>query len=622
MIRPSLPLVSVTGKKAAAIPAFPSGLPESLEASVALQPLSEGSDSEYGSTSNPQSMGVVFDPFTGTGSPIGCNCKVSGSCTCCTPRTTASRTKRQGNERASPRSAEDITSQHERLPITRPAGLVVVANSGDFRPVLPRPQPSPAYNRDNSQASPSRQTILFSPYGRAYEQARGVEVTSTMPLMPPDYSKSSPDVVDPASQSNAELTSWWGNMSPPFPTSPTLSCGCGPGCACPGCFVHRGNNVSENNAQSTCANPGACNACLDCTILSLPASIPPDTPLSRLGGTSEYPGIDDWIDQVSQLTNSSGGSAGPSPSQLPPPSSISQQQQQQQQQDVRYNPSSWQTYALYSSLQGQGPSRSVPEECCGGRCGCPSGMCACLADCCGCCQGCTCPECDHPTSDSGVRKTLTFAVSGERGSCCAQKSVQDRNPSPPSHGHGHGHSNSHSQSQHLSSRNGVSASGSGTHSRDMMTNGTSNSNSNSHTSNSFMVVRSPGTSDLRGTTPATHAMWESHPNTYLSVPRAFDSGASSSSSRSSSPNSHSSSSHASNRSVTQRDGSVDTTQAIRSCCASMQMMDTSSSSHPQQQQQQQQSQQPVYYHPSSSTSNSSAQRRTLTQFDYGPPSMF
>ncbi|KAJ3492005.1 hypothetical protein NLI96_g305 [Meripilus lineatus] len=494
MIRPSLPLVSVTGKKAAAIPAFPSGLPESLEASVALQPLSEGSDSEYGST----------------GSPIGCNCKVSGSCTCCTPRTTASRTKRQGNERASPRSAEDITSQHERLPITRPAGLVVVANSGDFRPVLPRPQPSPAYNRDNSQASPSRQTILFSPYGRAYEQARGVEVTSTMPLMPPDYSKSSPDVVDPASQSNAELTSWWGNMSPPFPTSPTLSCGCGPGCACPGCFVHRGNNVSENNAQSTCANPGACNACLDCTILSLPASIPPDTPLSRLGGTSEYPGIDDWIDQVSQLTNSSGGSAGPSPSQLPPPSSISQQQQQQQQQD----------------------------------------------------------------------------------------------------------------SQHLSSRNGVSASGSGTHSRDMMTNGTSNSNSNSHTSNSFMVVRSPGTSDLRGTTPATHAMWESHPNTYLSVPRAFDSGASSSSSRSSSPNSHSSSSHASNRSVTQRDGSVDTTQAIRSCCASMQMMDTSSSSHPQQQQQQQQSQQPVYYHPSSSTSNSSAQRRTLTQFDYGPPSMF
>lgn len=506
-------------------------------------------------------------------------------CTCCTPRNATSRNKRQGKDHVSSHSAEDITSQPERdfrTQITRPAGLVVVANSGEFRPVLPRPQPQPSPpsvhgNPEAPHVSSGRQAVMYSPYGRAYEQTRGVEVTSPEPLLPSVFTTPSP-IPEPAPQSpvpqsDPDATAWWASMAsfPPSQIAAT-TCGCGSGCGCPNCLVHHPdpNNV---NAPSNCSNPGTCNTCLDCTILSLPSSIPPDTPLSRYEA-SQYPSIDDWIQQVSSLTSQTNGSIGPSLSQLPPPPAPTEQ-------DVRFNPSSWQTYALYSSLQAQGLARSAPQECCGGRCGCPSGMCVCSADCCGCCQGCSCSDCDRMNvtgGGGGGGKTLTFAVSGERGSCCGStKSDSDR------------------RSPLAGTGNGGSASG----------------------------YRPVANNSFLG--PAT---WD---NSYLGVPRAFDSGASSSS-RSSSPHSHSScgSSNRSDGTRQQLDlvsgggGGGGGGGDVQSCCAAMRVMDAPSSSRSASHSV---SRAPAVYYappldPPPPFSGVSAPQRTLTDFDYDSAMMF
>jgi len=62
--------------------------------------------------------------------------------------------------------------------------------------------------------------------------------------------------------------------------------------------------VPPSSAFSSCSNPGACGACLDCTILSLPPSAipPPDTALSIYG--SQPDAIDDWLRRMLSSTSS------------------------------------------------------------------------------------------------------------------------------------------------------------------------------------------------------------------------------------------------------------------------------------------------------------------------------
>ncbi|KAG5644838.1 hypothetical protein DXG03_007565 [Asterophora parasitica] len=87
---------------------------------------------------------------------------------------------------------------------------------------------------------------------------------------------------------------------PSFPST----CGCGDGCRCPGCVHHNLDATPASSAFSPCMNPGACSTCLDCTILSLPASLPPDTSLS-IHDAYQTVSIDEWIRQVSSLPPSS-----------------------------------------------------------------------------------------------------------------------------------------------------------------------------------------------------------------------------------------------------------------------------------------------------------------------------
>ncbi|KAI0795582.1 hypothetical protein C8Q75DRAFT_457673 [Abortiporus biennis] len=340
----------------------------------------------------------------------------------------------------------------------------------------------------------------------------------------------------------ANVASWLGSVGTPSPSlsePPATLCGCGPNCVCPGCIIHRGSAASPSPMES-CANPGACNACLDCNMLSLPLDIPPDTPLSRYEA-SQFQSIDDWIRQMSTMSQQQFNQM------LSSPASHSGQQPNQ------FDPTSWQTYALWSNLQGQTSMAAAPEECCGGRCGCPVGMCTCTADCCGCCQGCQCPECEHP-EDSSANKTLTFATSGERSACCGGS--QNRISEQPTA--------STSTIQQFGGSSGIN----------FPNNVLSNHPSSSPGSSYFPNWSSPE----------------------LGTHRAVVSRASSSSSRSSSPHSHSSSSHASGYSPVSN-------AAMGSCCTSFQQLGSPSrSSNPA---------------PSMPVHDPGTQHRTLTRSDFG-----
>ncbi|KAK7683596.1 hypothetical protein QCA50_013434 [Cerrena zonata] len=456
--------------------AFPAGLSrEAMEASVATQLYSEGSDSERSSAL----------------STSGCNCQSIGSCNCCTPRVPVSRRLSKTQARRTPAQAEGNTIQPDdelAAPVSRPAGLVDLANTGGHRPVLPRPSsqrpPSPTSTSSSAhRASPSSHPSphpprhhnhnLYSPYGRAYEYAHGVEASG--PAYHPSSTESSVHEPSPTSMSNGMFDrpddTAWADLGPSFfensmgSSGPNL-CSCGPNCSCPACVIHRGPTFDSTAPYDACNNPGACFACANCGLFNpnlptSPAALSNDQ-LAQL----EFPEhIDDWLRQLSSmLDNAPGASEQPQQQQQQSQQQYTQTQQPSNapptdtQQSMPFNPALWQSYALWSNLQNQAAQASpAPEECCGGRCKCPAGMCLCAADCCGCCQGCQCPECSHEEGD----RTVTFAVSGERQSCCGPSNHgHHRRRSPPSGGAGGSGSGSTSYGQGGQGHNVASSSSS------------------------------------------------------------------------------------------------------------------------------------------------------------------
>ncbi|KAI1790070.1 hypothetical protein LXA43DRAFT_947696 [Ganoderma leucocontextum] len=368
---------SKVGTKLPARAAFPGGLPEELlEASVASQPFSEGSDSEQSSD---------------TTSGRGCCCKDTASCTCWTPRT---RTKRpaKANERRGSEARPIAPAPNDGL--SEPAALVAQAHAAGNRPVLPKPPTdrpdSPSRTSHNPSVTqsarlPSHGQSFYSPYGRAYDYSHGSGYTSFG-----DGSASSlQHLLNAAPSPSAPFDAWpLGAENASFPISPASAsppvCGCGTSCACPGCMEHNGPSVDPNGA---CADPSNCVACLECNINTL-AALATANPRAVFD-TSGLQNVDDWLSSV------------PDPILQQPP--IFSQSQSQSQPDLRYDPSMMQAYGLWNgALMQQAQLTATSEECCGGQCGCPPGMCQCAAD----------------RYDSASGRTLTFAVSGERAPCC------------------------------------------------------------------------------------------------------------------------------------------------------------------------------------------------------------
>ena len=155
----------------------------------------------------------------------------------------------------------------------------------------------------------------------------------------------------------------WPAFSAASPSAPILAgitiCGCGPNCACPGCFEHRGRDALSNAA---CANPDICMACLDCLPNPLPSS--PDTRMAYPDPQAHS--VDEWLRQMTSvqapmppdLMQSFSPLPGPAlPSQIasqPPPlpaQPVARPSARQPAPDVPYDPAYLQTYALWSNLR-------------------------------------------------------------------------------------------------------------------------------------------------------------------------------------------------------------------------------------------------------------------------------
>lgn len=323
--------------------------------------------------------------------------------------------------------------------MSQPAALVVTAH-GKGRPVLPKPpsersSPQRQQPQGHSPSSPSPSPVkthghghMYSPYGRAYEYQYGGEAIPDMTTqrsfsLPLSPSHTSPqDIYDDQNQSNDTNFAWLAEYVSRSQTGemvPLSFCGCGANCTCMGCAEHQSNN--DANGSKGCHDPASCMACLDC--MTIP--IAPEIRFESIPDSTTMEAVDNWLREVSSSLQSPSVPAYSPNSYSPIPPSSSQE-------NVQFDSA---LYALWANSEtssdnshNQPPTQfespttistntSPIDAQCTGRCLCPTGMCTCGADSCGCCQGCQCVACAHEDPN----RLLTFAISGERGVCCADR---------------------------------------------------------------------------------------------------------------------------------------------------------------------------------------------------------
>ncbi|KAF8873799.1 hypothetical protein CPB84DRAFT_1753160 [Gymnopilus junonius] len=273
--------------------AFPNGLPQALEASVAFQSLTEGasSDSDHG--------GVRYGHQCKSGDP--CNCVTPG------PRNRRGGTVEQQHSSAVSGSAPDMLGRPSTQTSSRTSSQIL-ARIAELRPVLPRPGPvhNPSTGLPHEHVS---RHYDAKPYKHAIHgmTPQHVMQSSSYPSSGPSnptYSYNAQAYND-QTQLLGPSQAWAQQEQNIFDNGLPSLCGCGDGCACPGCVHH--NRASANpssSAYASCTNPDTCSTCLDCTIMSLPPSaiLPPDTALSIYDSQLQNDVIDDWLRQMSANT--------------------------------------------------------------------------------------------------------------------------------------------------------------------------------------------------------------------------------------------------------------------------------------------------------------------------------
>ena len=232
--------------------------------------------------------------------------------------------RRNNKKKGVPEFEQLNTSQvpHEQLGhhSTTRSSSQILARIAELRPVLPRPSqdgfnhgqgpvhlPSTGISHAHAGRHPEH---VFKPYERTYGmthqhpshfQSYLVSGPSNPTFGYNDQSFNGQMMGTPADNPWSSRQENVGVDNSSFPSL----CGCGDNCRCPGCAQHnRGTTtIPPSSAYSSCANPGACGACLDCTILSLPPSAipPPDTALSIYD--SQPDAIDDWLRQMLPSTS-------------------------------------------------------------------------------------------------------------------------------------------------------------------------------------------------------------------------------------------------------------------------------------------------------------------------------
>ncbi|KAG6817020.1 hypothetical protein H0H87_000642 [Tephrocybe sp. NHM501043] len=310
---------------------------------------------------------------------------MGADCHCCVPRKRAPRLRKKdaitSQNDSQPDLAEPIPSSSTSLP---KAPSHILARLAELRPVLPRPSSrgrSSSGPHDPSSSNAHGHPRIyehshFSPYGRAYnvnhdpfdnvatQKEAGLSQNSFPISSVPTFPTEEQAFRDQLRALEAATRPTWmppsgteGSM-PSFPST----CGCGDNCRCPGCMQHNPGAAPTSSAFSSCMNPSTCTNCLDCTILSLPASLPPDTALS-IYDAYQTDSIDDWIREVSSLPR-----VPPSETSIPPDSNLVDRDQSQ-----------WDGY-MASVAEPQPTDEAFGysvKPCCGVLCKCTPETCEC-----------------------------------------------------------------------------------------------------------------------------------------------------------------------------------------------------------------------------------------------------
>ncbi|KAJ3917837.1 hypothetical protein F5877DRAFT_43871, partial [Lentinula edodes] len=268
--------------------AFPNGLPKALEASVAVQLLSQGATSDSD-----------LD---------GCSCLSGDECHCWTPRKAAPRVRRKGKSVSELPASTPSPSESQTAPKAQNPSNVS-NRLADFRALLPKPahDPSSSTALTVGRYHPHE---LYSPYGRAHGQlhpnqstrhtSQSPQVDNTPSALP---AAPLPDAVHPEFDA-ADIEAWNSFQMTGAANIAGSLCGCGDECACPNCIVHKLNDNRPRLNASKCGQPDACRNCIDCAAsfsYQSTRDMPPNTALSIYDNTYALPergSIDDWIRQM------------------------------------------------------------------------------------------------------------------------------------------------------------------------------------------------------------------------------------------------------------------------------------------------------------------------------------
>jgi len=264
------------------------------------------------------------------GALIGHHCKSGDPCKCVLPR---ARTKPRGSSQTQLNSMlpSGSSSGHPSQSSSSHASSQILARIAVLRPVLPRPAQQdmgfpfqgPVHNPSMSapHGYPSnRHHDSYAPYTRhgmtpqnlahprSYVASSGpsnptYSYTEQMYHRDPMQMGNPPHPSGgPAWQSQLPQRQQGNNALDDFPSM----CSCGDDCACPGCVHHNRSTMPSSSAYASCRNPNQCGTCLDCTIMSLPASaiFPPNTALS-IYDSPQNDVIDDWLRQMSASQSNS-----------------------------------------------------------------------------------------------------------------------------------------------------------------------------------------------------------------------------------------------------------------------------------------------------------------------------
>ena len=239
-----------------------------------------------------------------------CPCGSADDCKCCTPRATSSKGKKQASVPLDSRSKtitqadyehESKRSKFKKILPKASTPVHLMSRIARLRPLFPKPSKRDGSEEIRDEEIPSHTrphrrstSMVNNPYHLAYEHNREVSASNTNQDQDNFHHIPDTSIMD----RTHSQTSFSGSSEGSGAQDIRSICRCGNGCQCQGCHSNTGQNPYP---AGTCSNPGACDSCLDCAVLSLPDHVPLNAPLAAFD-QYQADSIDNWIRQVSSTS--------------------------------------------------------------------------------------------------------------------------------------------------------------------------------------------------------------------------------------------------------------------------------------------------------------------------------